>query len=742
MTSARNAQTSSPQAGQNSPIGASPESALAAIGFLMDMMSKSAWKTGMNSGPWQACLATLVLALEPACKSRRLLDSIPSAPEGGTVTLRNAMANLGYYSAAMPLQLRDIETRLLPCLFIPDTQRDAPMVILSRQDCDLTVYDSLTHQIRRISARSGDGARAGQACFFTVYDPMRQSTSRFMRDAIGRGWFAALVTRFSGSFWQILAACLALNIFALAPPVFIMLVYDRVISPYDLSALGALAAGVSLALLAEWALRDIRSEGLAWMTARLDNLVGGRIFAHLISLPPALIERASVAAQVARIRTFESVRDFFSSAVFLSFLEVPFVLIALGVMWAIAGPLALVPMCMIGAYAILFFGMQIKIRRVMRVAAKATSARQQFIIETFDRMRNIRINGLGKAWEEKFSTLTGRESMLNFRLSFLGTVAETIAHALTILAAVFTIGFGVSMIWAGSITTGALVASMILVWRILLPFYSLCTMIPRLEQLRSSIAQVNSLMDIETEADLAVTSASLSAIRGNIVIDNITLRYEGSPMPAIEGLSLDLPPGRMAAVTGRNGSGKSSLLKMVQGLYRPENGGVRIDGYDIRQMDTGELRRQIAYVPQKPDFFPGTLRENIAIGNPFATEQDIENALMLADAWEDCREHLDASIYEFSLTPSLAARLSLARAYVQNATIVLLDEMPNSVMNSAAGENLRTYIRQSHGKRTIIAVAHRGDILALADTIIHLRRGAKAETGSRDDMLRQLKEAA
>lgn len=720
----------------------SPDAVKVSIDILMDLLSKPAWRTGDGRSPWLACLAALVLALDPACKARRLLDSMTAVHGNDLTGLRSTMAQLGYYSDPLQVDMREIDPRLLPCLFIPDSKEDAPYVIFSQKDGEFSVYDSARHDIRTLPRRHDETAQNGTACFFTPYDPHIQNTSRFMRAAVKRGWFSALVSRFSVSFWQILVTCLALNIFALAPPVFIMMVYDRVISPYDLSSLAMLTAGVSMALVAEWALRDIRSEGLAWMTARLDNLVGGRIFSHLIGLPPALIERASVAAQVARIRTFESVRDFFSSAVFLSFLEIPFVIIAAGVMWAIAGPLVLVPLCMIGAYAGLFFTMQTRIRRVMRLAAKATSARQQFIIESYERLRSIRVNGLGKAWEDKFSTLTGRDAVLAFRLSYLGTVAETLAHALTVFSAVLTIGFGVGLIWSGSITTGALVASMILVWRILLPFYSLCTMIPRLEQLRSSIEQVDSLMDLETEADLAQTAASLNTLRGHIVIDNVTLRYENAALPAIESLSLDLPPGRMAAVTGRNGSGKSSLLKLVKGLYRPESGAVRIDGYDIRQMDAAELRRQIAYVPQRPDFFPGTLRENVAIGNPFASETDIENALLLADAWEDCRHTLDKTMAEIRMTPSLAARLSLARAYLQNAAVVLIDEMPNTLMNGTAGENLRTYIRQSHGKRTIIAVAHRGDLLALSDVIIHLRRGAKATAGNREDMLRHLREAA
>lgn len=719
-----------------------PQAVMNAIRFLMDTLSSSQWHVGATQNTWQACLVTLVLTLEPGCKTRRLLDALPADTEDSALTLRNTMANLGYYSDTLDVNLRDLDTRLLPCLFISAQQPDTPLVILSARENEYVVYDSATQNIRTYGPDSDFPAGRGQAVFFRPYDVHRQVTSRFMRDASKRRWFSSLVYRFSGSFWQVLLTCLALNIFALAPPIFIMLVYDRVISPYDLSALAVLATGVGLALVAEWALRDIRSEGLAWMTARLDNIVGSGIFAHMLGLPPALIERASVAAQVARIRTFESVRDFFSSAVFLSFLEIPFVLIAIGVMWAIAGNLVLVPLCMIVSYVILFAVMHAKVRSAMRLAAKATSARQQFIIETFDRIRSIRINGLGTAWENKFSNLTGRESLFNFRLSFLGTVAETLAHALTVLAAVITVGFGVLMIWQNSITTGALVASMILVWRILLPFYSLCTMIPRLEQLKSSIAQVNDLMELETESDRATTSASLPALRGHVLVDNLTLRYNSGDMPVLDSLTLDVPPGRMAAIAGRNGSGKSSLLKLVQGLYAPENGAIRIDGYDIRQMDMRELRRQIAYVPQKPDFFPGTLRENIAIGNPFCSAQDIENALLLADAWQECEARLDMPVSGMEITPSLAARISLARAYLQNAAVVLLDELPNSVMNSKAGDNLKTYIRQSHGKRTILAVAHRGDILALADIIVWLRRGTKPVTGSREDILRHMKEAA
>lgn len=711
--------------------------ALLSIGFLMEMTERALWQSG-GRGPWQACLAALVLTLEPGCKARRLLDALPADRAMDQVALLNAMANLGYVGKSAEVSLHNIERRLLPCLFLPHNKTESPFVILAAENGGWRVYDSARHDIYKIS-----GKMTGTLWGFSRYESNAQPTSKFMRAALGHSWFNAIVRRFSGSFWQILAVCLAINVFALAPSLFVMAAYDRVISPADTSALPAILAGVTIALVTEWALREIRAEGLATMTARLDNIVGSRIFSHMIGLPAAMIEQASVAAQVARIKTFESVRDFFSSAVFLSFLEIPFVVIALGVMAVIAGPLVIVPLMVMGAYAVLFAVMRRKIMSAIRLAAKASSARQQFTIDTFENLRSLRINGLTDAWGQKFSTLSGRETVMNFHLGFLGTVAETLAHALTVSAAVFTIGYGAHLIWNGTMTTGALVASMILVWRILLPFYSLCTMIPRLEQLRNSILQVNSLMELDTEAETAKTAAVLPGLKGHVTLKNVSLRYSENDDTLLNGINLDLRPGMIAAITGRNGIGKTSLLKLVKGLYRPTAGSLYIDGFDARQMDAAELRRQISYVPQTPDFFPGTLAENIIIGNPFATPQDIQEALRLAAVHDEVVDLLAKPIDSINLTPGLAARLSLARAYLQNAPILLIDELPNAVLNGAAGRNLREYLKHATKRKTVLIVSHRGDFLQLADIVLRLNRNAPPDTGSyKEMMMNPPKEAA
>lgn len=692
--------------------------ALLKIDYMMEKMAGVLWRRdaalGGGRGPWHACLAALVLVYDPACKPRRLLEALPAEREMDKIGFLNAMANLGYFSRGMTVALGDIERRLLPCLFLRGGDESAPCIILRRDEEGITFYDSARHRIETVAPGAAAERETGEAHIFLPYDEQLQASSKFMREGSGWGWFWALSSRFSETFKRILVTCFALNIFALAPSLFVMFVYDRVISPVDLSALPMMALGVALALVAEVALRAARSEGLSWMTARLDNLIGGRIFSHLVGLPPELIERASVAAQVARVKTFESVRDFFSSAVFLSFVEVPFVLVAAAVMGAIAGPLVLVPLGMIGAYVLLFFAVRGKVRRVLRLAAKASSARQQFALETFEKLRGVRACGLTEAWKRKFDDLSGRETLLNFELGFLGTVAETLANGLTILAAVFTVGAGAHLIWTGEMTTGALVASMILVWRILLPFYSLCTMIPRIEQLRSSVQQVDSLMELETETDKPATA--LPGLRGEIALENADLSYGEEVV--IRGCSLRLERGTLAAVTGANGAGKSSLLKMIKGLHKPQGGAVRIDGFDIRQLDPIELRRQIAYVPQKPDFFPGTVLENLLIANPLATRDEVEAALRRAAVGEGL--DLRAPLHKEMLSAELAARLSLVRAYLQNAPVVLVDELPHAVMNGPAGRNLMEYLRDG---RTAVIVSYRGDVLSAADVVVRLTPG-------------------
>lgn len=290
-------------------------------------------------------------------------------------------------------------------------------------------------------------------------------------------------------------------------------------------------------------------------------------------------------------------------------------------------------------------------------------------------------------------------------------------------------------------TTGALVASMILVWRVLTPFYSLCTMIPRLEQLRNSVAQVNKLMELDTEAMEAKTTAKLPTIQGKIDFQAVGMRYNDDGDLVLNNLTFNALAGDLITIYGENGTGKSSLLKLIKGMYPATSGMLRIDGFDIRQLDTPDLRRQIAYVPQQPHFFKGSIRENLRFGNPVANDEQIQQALEMADAWDDVQtltQGLNTQLGLQAIPSSLSTRLSLARAYLHHSSILLIDELPNTLLGNKAGKNLKSYLASMKGKRSCIMVTHREDFMKMADTVIRLAHGKDPVAGKSEEMIRYL----
>lgn len=711
---------------------------------MLDLLAKTGRDNFNANGAWEICLCALILKMEPNCKVQRILESLPyDARPMDEADFLNCFAHLGYVCRPAESNLDDIDDRLLPGVFMPT--QGSPCIVLGRDSEDrMLFYDPIAKIVSHVPPFSD---KDGKIWFFQKYDENRTSISKFMRQGSGLTWFQALLGRFKGTFAQVMTAGLILNFIALATPLFIMLVYDRVIAAGSMQTLPMLALGAAIAIAFEWRLRNIRSTGLSWLAGRLDNIVSNKIFAHLIGLSPDLIERASVAAQIARIKTFESVRDFFSGSVFMSLLEAPFVFLSVAAIAFIAGDLVWVPLFMAVGYVGIFFFVRHRIKISIRIAAKASSARQQFTIETFEKIDGIRSHGLTKKWQEKFRHLSGREMMSHFDLAWLGMISETLAHSLTIIAAVMTVGFGVHMIWAGAMSTGALVATMILVWRVLTPFYSLCTMVPRLEQLRNSILQVNNLMDIDTEAEEAKSFSRLPKLKGEVSFHDVSFRYNEDSDRAFQNLSFEARAGDLLMITGSNGTGKATVLKLIKSLHRATEGTVRIDGFDIRQLDAPDLRRQIAYVPKTPHFFNGSVIENLRLSNPMATEEEIIKALELADVWDDIQklpEGLQTTIGSHGkakITSSMASRLSLARAYLHPASLLLIDELPNTLLSGKAGKNLKDYLSRAKGKRTIIMCNYREDYMKLADTIVWLRGLSSPVTGSRDIILEMMHNA-
>lgn len=552
--------------------------------------------------------------------------------------------------------------------------------------------------------------------------------------------------RFKPQIRQILMVGLLLNMIALSVPLLILLVHERVISIGETAPLIYLAKGVAIIVAVEYLLRRARSKLLTWITSRLDFIVGSASFDRLVNLNSSIVGRAGVSEQIARIKTFESIRDFLCGPVMVTAIEIPTALFALLLLAFLGGKIvyvALVGMVLFcGLFALVWYRVRVRIKE----AAIETSRVQQFTLDCLERIEAIRLDGLSDRWEERYREISGREQIANFRLGQTGIHGEIAAQFLTGLLVIAAVYVGTNLIWVGELGAGALITCMMLLLRGLAPLHALCGMIPRLEQMRNAIAQIDQLMDIETETRYeprALTPSNLKG-EGRIGFANVTFRYPKQAQMVLSGLDFEASPGEVLAITGPNGSGKSSILKLVLGLYPPLLGAVRLDGFDIRQLDPHELREQISYVPQEIDLFAGTIAENLRLGMPLATDEDLQACLEQAGAWGSVSAQpagMETVIDPQQIAesdPLLRERIGLARGLLRPSSVLLIDERPSSSLLAGLDGDLRSCIDRLRGKKTIIFVSYRTDMLRIADRVIALRPGGRAVIGTLDKIVGQV----
>ena len=703
-----------------------------------------------RSGALKASLCALLLGLDPTISITKIVEALPPAQSDVSLSdILNIMANLNYKAVNGDVATADLDPRLLPCLYFP-LRNGKPVVddvvvvqeIEKRQDgVFFKVFNGGRTETLDQSGLENCVGSDGRAYFFIPINKDDELLSKEMRTQTGMRWFAACLRRFDKLFLQLAALGFVLSLVGLGTPLFIMLTYDRVIAPRNIDPLYFLVVGVCLSTGMEWLLRSLRAHLLSWLAARFDYVTGTTIFERLVNMSPAVVERASVSAQIARIKTIESVRDFFGGPVFMSVIDFPSIFVSiLAIAW-FSGELALVPIVVSVLYIALFVLVRRKVMVVIRQAAKTTSATQQFTIETFQKHEAIRSSGLSDVWYDLYRNLSGRENIEHLRLYMWGMVGETAAHGLTLVAGATTLVYGVHLIWADQISAGVLVASMILTWRVLMPLHSICTMIPRFEQMRNTIEQIDNLMDVPTEVESDEDAARPAKIVGQISFTNAGMRYTKQGGPIFLGLNATIQAGKAVVVSGASGSGKSSVLKLALGLYQPVTGAVAIDGYDIRQLAQRDFRKMIGYIPQSPNFLSGSIADNLRFARPMATDAELWAALEQVKAAEDVRKLPDGLATQVGngteevVGSVLQYRLAYARVLLQGAPILLIDEQPNSILNAGIADLLKDLLRASQGKRTIIFVSHRVDMMRMAHRVIRLRRGKAPVFSTLDQVL-------
>lgn len=687
------------------------------------------------------CLVPLLEGLGWRGHPRHVAEAIPHFLDSLDITsFRNIFANLRFESWPISIPLSKIDSRLMPCLFLP--KNGDALVVLSVESWTAHVFDGGKNAYEEIARKPIEGE-------VYVFHQLEVDLQQSLKTKLG--WFRAVSERFRGLIYQTLGLTLVLNLLALATPLFVMAVYDKVVATGSLKTLSYFAIGVVIAISCDMVIRGLRSRTLAYIGARLDNIVGNAVFQRILFLPPSFTERATVGAQVARIKDFESVRDFFTGPIALTFIELPFSIIFIIVIAVLGGPVAFVPMVMVVLFVIIGAVVQPMIQQSVAKAAKGSSRRQELMVETLGEMRAVKTSAGERRWLERYRENSARSSLNSFYISQYSALIQTISSILMTAAGLATVSFGVFRVLGGNMTIGALVASMILVWRILGPLQAAFVSMTRLTQVKSSIAQINGLMNLKAEREPDKVVNPLNRFKGYVSFSRVSMRYTPDADPALVGVSFDVEPGEIIAIIGGNGSGKSTILKLLSGLYTQQAGSVRVDDQDLRQLDVIELRHAIAYVPQTIQFFYGTIAQNLRLTHPTASDEELRWAageagiLEEIDALEQGSGKWKKTGFEVRIGDAGAAQmptsllqgLNLARGYLKRATIMLFDE-PGNGLDYDGDQTFMKKIDRLRGNTTVFIVTHRPSHLKIADKIIWMESGHVRAMGPAAQVLQQM----
>ena len=686
---------------------------------------------------YAACLVPLLEALGWRGEHRHLMEAMPHFADGlDLADFRNVLAALGYATSACRLRLDTLDPRVAPCLFVP--RRGAPLVVLDATPGRIRVFDGGRDRVRDLH----DARIAGAA--YVVRRTVSDDGAR--ADAAAGSWTWNLVGRFRALFVRLLVMSFTLNLLALAVPIFIMTVYDKVIGGRAEHVLYYLLAGMALVLVVDVSIRIMRARILAYIGARADILIAAATLRQILYLPPAYTELAAISNQVARIREFQSVREFFTGPLATVVLELPFVLIFVAVIAWLGGWLAAIPLAVFSLFLVAGIGLFPVVKRRVSVSSRLRSDRHGFLVEMLSHLRAIKQLAAEPIWLERYRAKSAEVAVAQFEAAQMGHLMQTLSHGFMMAAGIATLIVGTGNVIEGTMTVGALVASMALVWRVLSPLQTGFVMLSRLEQIAIGIRQVDQLMRFKGERGLEPTATvARRGYLGRIGFNRISMRYRNDAEPALLGVSCEIRQGEMIALTGANGSGKSTMLKLMAGLYQPQAGSVVIDGLDIRQLDPIEVRCAIAYLPQVCHMFHGTIAQNLRLAEPTASDAALQKACEEAGLWDDILalpKRLESRIGDqqsLRLPAGFAQRLAVARALLKDAPILLFDE-PGQGLDELGDRRFMDLLRRIKGHKTLVMVTHRPSHMRLADRLMVLEAGRVLLDGPPDQVLQAMPE--
>ncbi|MEE1926063.1 type I secretion system permease/ATPase [Pseudomonas sp. 148P] len=557
-----------------------------------------------------------------------------------------------------------------------------------------------------------------------------------------RSWFRDTLKRSKWLYADAIAASLIINLIAMGAPLFVMNVYDRVVPNQATSTLWVLAIGITGAYVFDLILKGLRSLCLDLAGKKTDLIISATLFERIVGM--SMKNRpARVGSFAQNIHEFQGLRDFLASLTLASLIDLPFTLLILMVIGIIGGHLVWIPIVAFPLALGIGYALQKPLTATLERTMALASERQSSLIETLAGLDAVKVNNAESErqymWEQTIGTL----SRLELRVKVLSGLAMNITLLIQQMAGVALICFGVYQIMAGNLSMGGLIACYMLSGRALSPLGQLAGLLTRYQQAKVTMVSTDQMMELPQERNFEERPLSRQVLQGAIEFRGVDFTYPNQQNLALKGINLSIRPGEKVGIIGRSGSGKSSLAKLVVGLYEADAGSLLVDGVDIRQIDVSELRHNIGYVAQDIQLLAGTLRDNLVSGARYVEDEMVLQAAELAGVHEFARLHpkgyeLQVGERGQNLSGGQRQNVALARALLLNPQILLLDE-PTAAMDNTGEERLKQRLQAVIEHKTVVLVTHRASLLTLVDRLIVVDRGQIVADGPKAAVMDALK---
>ncbi|MDN3526325.1 type I secretion system permease/ATPase [Halomonas sabkhae] len=692
-----------------------------------------------------ACLQSIAHLHEHDASADTLVAGLPL--EEGCLTpsvFPRAADNAGMAANLVKAPLETLNSALLPAVLLLEPGRACVLVHLDlARGAARVIYPEIGDAEATVALDSLQSRYSGRAIYvrprFRFDD--RTEGRRSRRD---HHWFWGVIRENRRLYRDVVLGSLAINLFAVAMPLFVLNIYDRVVPNQATETMWVLATGIFIVLCFDLVLRLLRSAFIDLAASRADVKLSSSIIEQVLGLRMSS-RPASTGSFAATLQSYESIRAFIGSATVVGLVDLPFVLLFAGIIALIAPPLV-IPV-LVGIVFVLLYALaaQSKLHELSETTWRISAQRNASLVEMVSQLETVkamrREGRLQSSWEKASAFLSRTSARLRLISSSVSSVALWAQNSV----AVCVILVGVYQIMAGNLTQGGLIAAYLLSSRAMAPVSQAASLLAQYHHASTALESLEDVMQRPVERSAERSYIDRPVMEGDIQFDHVTFRYPDEERDALRDIALSFRAGEKVALLGKVGCGKSTLAKLILGLYEPSAGDVRVDGVDIRQLDPSQLRRHIGYVPQDISLFYGTLRENILVGagSDAVDEAALLRAVKLSGLDSLVNGHprgLELEVGERGQRLSGGQRqaVAVARALVHDPRILLFDE-PSSSMDHSSERALRERLDEYDHDKTLLLVTHRTSLLPLVDRVVVMDAGHVVADGPRDKVVDALR---